>query len=126
MEIYIQSIIFSYFDTRVIKINNQRFLSFAIFFPYFCSYLSLLTFSYILFHFSYSDVAICEDVMKLKFNLFLLGEYVKTLVYYFISIMLPYQKIIPIFIYCTVMFFNNICLLILHHFEFLSFSFHIQ
>ena len=42
-------VISSYFDTRVLKPNEQPFLHFIIFPPRFCSYLSLLTFSYVLF-----------------------------------------------------------------------------
>ena len=41
---YIQSRIFSYFNTRGPKPNEQPFLNFVIFLQYFCSDLSLLTF----------------------------------------------------------------------------------
>ena len=69
--IYIQSIIFSYFNTRVSKLNYQPFLPFSMLPPYFYSDLSLHKFSYILLYCYYLDVAILHDAMRFEFNLFL-------------------------------------------------------
>ena len=62
--------VFSYFDTRFPTPNEQSFINFVILPPYFCSDLSLLTFSYILLYCYYSDVSIFGDVMKFELNLF--------------------------------------------------------
>ena len=81
--IYIQSIIFSYLNTKVPTPNEQPFLPFLIFPPYFCSDLSLLKFYYILLYHSYLDVSIFCNVMKFEFNLFLQGEYFNILFLWF-------------------------------------------
>ena len=54
----------SYFYTRVPTPNKQPFIRFLILSPCFCSDLSLLTFSYILFYFFYMDVGIFNGVKK--------------------------------------------------------------
>ena len=46
--------VFSYFHNKVPPHNEQPFLPFVILTLYFCSYLSFLTFSYILLYFYYS------------------------------------------------------------------------
>ena len=61
--------IFSYLYTSIPTPNEQPFLQFSILTPYFCSYLSLIIFSYILLYCYCSDVAIFDNVMKFEFNL---------------------------------------------------------
>ena len=85
---------------------EQPFLIFVILPQYFCSDFSYLEFSYVLLYCYYSGVAIFYDVMKFEFTLFMEGDFFKILVYYFISIVYLYQTITPIFLHCTVMFFN--------------------
>ena len=106
--------ILSYLDNRVPTPNEQLFITFVLFPPYFFSYLSFLTFSYILLYYFYLDVAIFGNIMKFEFNSFSYGEYFKILVYYFIYVVFLYQTTTLNFLHCTVMFFNKICLLILH------------
>ena len=62
--------VFYYFVTRVPTPNEKPFLTFAILPQYFCAYLSLLTFYYILLYCYYSGVAIFYDIMKFEFNSF--------------------------------------------------------
>ena len=97
--------LFSYLDTRVPAPNEQPFLHFVIFPPYFFLYLLLLNFSCILLYCSYSDVAIFDDVMMFEFNYFCkvnTSRYWFTTLYPFFS----YIKQSPYFFFIVMLFFS--------------------
>ena len=68
--------------------NNNKNNPFYLFKYCLCtlSDFSFFTFSYLLLYFYFLGVAVFEDIMKFELNLFWQGEYLKILVYYFISI----------------------------------------
>ena len=116
--------VFSYFDTKVPTPNKQPFIPFLIMTTYFCSDIQLFIFSYMLLYCSDLDVSIFDDIIKFELNSCLKGEYFKILVYYFISIVVPYQNITLLFFIVLLCF--SIKKYRIRSFLFLSFLFHMQ
>ena len=108
-------------NTEQATISNSCNIASVLFFVFLIAY--FLSYIAKLFLFGYLHFRRCIEVWVQFY--FIFGELQDIDLLTYIHCFL-YQKITPMFLHCTVTFFNKIYFLVICHFVFISFLFHIQ